>query len=132
VRIAQRSLALRPAHSRGHLYVTCYTEGFSLLVASMTAPVAPGSGGRRVGLPPTGKRRLLGAHTLSGRCGGPPRGPSVCVHYLTKAAERIAVKVVVGVIASGSIFTWIIEGDPEPRALSKAGRNWGVSSIVSP
>src|ERR1700722_7357835 len=28
-RIAQRSLALRPAHSRGHLYVTSYTEGFS-------------------------------------------------------------------------------------------------------
>jgi hypothetical protein len=29
---AQRSLALRPAHSRGHLYVTCYTEGFSHLL----------------------------------------------------------------------------------------------------
>ena len=43
------------------------------------------------------------------------RGPSVCVHYLAKAAERIAVKVVVGVIASGSIFTWIIEGNSEAR-----------------
>ena len=40
-RIAQRSLALRPAHSRGHLYVTCYTEGFSHFVTSMTAPVLP-------------------------------------------------------------------------------------------
>jgi hypothetical protein len=28
-RLARRSLALRPAHSRRHLYVTCYTEGFS-------------------------------------------------------------------------------------------------------
>jgi hypothetical protein len=44
-RIAQRSLALRPAHSRGHLYVTCYTEGFSHFVTSMTAPVASGWSG---------------------------------------------------------------------------------------
>jgi hypothetical protein len=41
-RPVQRSLALRPAHSRGHLYVTCYTEGFSHFVTSMTAPVASG------------------------------------------------------------------------------------------
>jgi hypothetical protein len=39
------SLALRPAHSRGHLYVTCYTEGFSHFVTSMTAPVASGWSG---------------------------------------------------------------------------------------
>src|SRR5271155_5447891 len=36
------SLALRPAHSRRHLYVTCYTEVFSHFVTSMTAPVASG------------------------------------------------------------------------------------------
>ena len=36
-RPARRSLALRPAHSRGHLYVTSYTEGFSHFVTSMTA-----------------------------------------------------------------------------------------------
>ena len=41
-RIAQRSLALRPAHLRRHLYVTCYTEGSSHFVTSMTAPVASG------------------------------------------------------------------------------------------
>ena len=44
-RPAQRSLALRPAHSRGHLYVTSYTEGFSHFVTSMTAPVASGWSG---------------------------------------------------------------------------------------
>src|SRR5271167_92314 len=60
------SLALRPAHSRSHLYVTSYAEGFSHFVTSMTAPVASGWSVRRVGLPPTGKRRLLTAHTLSG------------------------------------------------------------------
>ena len=67
-RLAQRSLALRPAHSRGHLYVTSYTEGFSHFVTSLTAPVASGWSGRRVGPAPTGKRRLVTAHTLSGHC----------------------------------------------------------------
>src|SRR5208283_2918861 len=57
-RLAWRSLALRPAHSRRHLNVTCYTEGFSHFVTSMTAPVASGWSVRRVGLSPTGKRRL--------------------------------------------------------------------------
>ena len=60
------SLALRPAHSRGHLYVTSYTEGFSHFVTSMTAPVASGWSGCRVGLAPTGKRRLCTAHTQRG------------------------------------------------------------------
>ena len=45
------------AHSRGHLYVTSCTEGFSHFVTSMTAPVASGWSGCRVGLAPTGKRR---------------------------------------------------------------------------
>ncbi len=57
-RLARRSLGLRPAHSRRHLYVTRYTEGFSHFVTSMTAPVASGWSVRRVGLSPTGKRRL--------------------------------------------------------------------------
>jgi hypothetical protein len=52
-----------PAHSRGDLYVTCYTEGFSHFVTSMTAPVASGWSGCRVRLAPTGKRRLVTAHT---------------------------------------------------------------------
>ena len=65
-RLARRLLALRPAHSRSHLYVTSYTEGFSHFVTSMTAPVASGWSVRRVGLAPTGKRRLVTAHTFSG------------------------------------------------------------------
>ena len=65
--LARRSLALRPAHSRRHLYVTSHTKGFSHFVTSMTAPVASGWSVRRVGLAPTGKRRLLTAHAKSGR-----------------------------------------------------------------
>jgi hypothetical protein len=38
--------------------VARYTEGFSHIVTSMTAPVASGWSGCRVGLAPTGKRRL--------------------------------------------------------------------------
>jgi hypothetical protein len=47
--------------------VTCYTEGSSHFVTSMTAPVASGWSGCRVGLAPTGKRRLVTAHAISGR-----------------------------------------------------------------
>ena len=46
--------------------MTCYTEGFSHFVTSMTAPVASGWSVRRVGLAPTGKRRLLTAHANCG------------------------------------------------------------------
>ena len=43
------------------------TVGFSHFVASMTAPVASGWSGRRVGLAPTGKRRLVTAHAQNRR-----------------------------------------------------------------
>jgi hypothetical protein len=46
--------------------VTSHTEGFSHFVTSMPAPVASGWSVRRVGLAPTGKRRLLTAHANSG------------------------------------------------------------------
>src|SRR5271169_4571589 len=56
-------------HSRYGLHtraVTVYrdtlTVGFSHFVTSMTAPVASGWSGCRVGLTPTGKRRLCTAH----------------------------------------------------------------------
>src|SRR3979490_1922304 len=77
-----KGLSDRPAHcpfrgllgvfSRYGLHtraVTVYrdtlTEGFSHFVTSMTAPVASGWSVRRVGLSPTGKRRLLTAHAKS-------------------------------------------------------------------
>ena len=41
-------------------------EGFSHFVSSMTAPIASGWSGCRVGLAPTGKRRLVTAHTQGG------------------------------------------------------------------
>src|SRR5271167_3838188 len=43
------------------------SEGFRHFVTSMPAPVASGWSGCRVGLAPTGKRRLVTAHTRSGR-----------------------------------------------------------------
>src|SRR5271154_5860877 len=45
------------------VYRDTLTEGFSHFVTSMTAPVASGWSGCRVGLAPTGKRRLITAHT---------------------------------------------------------------------
>ena len=40
-----------------------HSEGFSHFVTSIAAPVAPGWSGCPVGLAPTGKRRLVTAHT---------------------------------------------------------------------
>ena len=58
---------LRPTHSPSHL-VTFYIEGFSHFVTSMTASIASGwSKSCRVGLSPTGKRRLSTEHTPSGQ-----------------------------------------------------------------
>ena len=62
-------------HSRYGLHtraVTVYRdtliEGFSHFVTSMTAPIASGWSGCRVGLAPTGKRRLFTAHGRNGHC----------------------------------------------------------------
>ena len=62
-RVAACTLALPPIRDT-------LIEGFSHFVASMTAPIASGWSGCRVGLAPTGKRRLVTAHTLSGHLFG--------------------------------------------------------------
>src|SRR5262249_55818566 len=61
-------------HSRCGLHTRAVTvfrdtlsEGFSHFVTSIAAPVASGWSVRRVGFAPTGKRRLVTAHGLSGR-----------------------------------------------------------------
>src|SRR5215467_6386317 len=50
-RVTACTLALSPIRDT-------HSEGFSYFVTSIAAPVASGWSGRRVGLPPTGKRRL--------------------------------------------------------------------------
>jgi hypothetical protein len=57
--VAACTLALSPIRDT-------LTEGFSHFVASMTAPIASGWSGCRVGLAPTGKCRLFTAHTQNG------------------------------------------------------------------
>jgi hypothetical protein len=59
-RVTACTLALSP------YIVTRYPEGFSHFVTSIAAPVASGRSGCRVGLAPTGKRRLCTAHANSG------------------------------------------------------------------
>jgi hypothetical protein len=58
-RVAACTLALSPIRDT-------LIEGFSHFVTSMTAPIASGWSGCRVGLAPTGKRRLVTAHTQNG------------------------------------------------------------------
>src|SRR5882724_3265742 len=101
-----KGLSGRPAHcpfrgllgvySRYGLHtraVTVYRdtlpEGFSHFVTSMTAPVASGWSGCRVGLAHTGKRRLCTAHTRNGRRGNPSSSSVLCesVRYLSRVQE---------------------------------------------
>src|SRR5258707_15132490 len=58
-RVAACTLALSPIRDT-------LIEGFSHFVTSMTAPIASGWSGCRVGLAPTGKRRLVTAHANAG------------------------------------------------------------------
>ena len=58
-RVAACTLALSPIRDT-------LIEGFSHFVTSMTAPIASGWSGCRVGLAPTGKRRLVTAHANNG------------------------------------------------------------------
>src|SRR6516164_5672826 len=57
-RVTACTLALSPTRDT-------HSEGFSYFVTSIAAPAASGWSGRRVGLAPTGKRRLATAHTPS-------------------------------------------------------------------
>ena len=50
--------------------VARFTEGFNRFVTSTVAPVASGWSDRRVGLSPTGKRRLITAHDRIGNVPG--------------------------------------------------------------
>src|SRR6202789_1386951 len=59
-RVTAFTLALSPIRDT-------HSEGFSYFVTSIAAPVASGWSGCRVGLTPTGKRRLCTAHTQFGR-----------------------------------------------------------------
>src|SRR5450830_1735719 len=71
-RVAACTLALSPIRDT-------LIEGFSHFVTSVTAPIASGWSGCRVGLAPTGKRRLFTAHARSGH--------SVCL--TTRTAHAI-------------------------------------------
>ncbi len=61
-RVTACTLALSPVRDT-------HSEGFSYFVTSIAAPAASGWSVRRVGLAPTGKRRLVTAHTRSGHPG---------------------------------------------------------------
>src|SRR6185437_10368632 len=67
-RVAACTLALSPIRDT-------LSEGFSYFVTSIAAPVASGWSVRRVGLAPTGKRRLVTAHTQNGH---PSTNPFIC------------------------------------------------------
>ena len=95
-RVTACTLALSP------YFVTRLPEGFSHFVTSIAAPVASGWSGCRVGLAPTGKRRLITAHTLCcpsssprqrQQCSGsghsrPQRGLTVSATFRSSSRQR--------------------------------------------
>jgi hypothetical protein len=89
-RVAACTLALSPIRDT-------LIEGFSHFVSSMTAPIASGWSGCRVGLAPTGKRRLCTAHAKSSRLltdkvsekALSVRGLTPCVSLPDQSADRL-------------------------------------------
>ena len=65
----RQKLALRPAHSRGHQFVTHYPKASDISSPPGLLRLLPAGANRRVSLASTGKRRLVTAHTLSGHSG---------------------------------------------------------------
>jgi hypothetical protein len=68
------SLALRPAHSRGHQFVTRYPKASDISSPPCLLRLLPAGANRRVGLAPTGKRRLVTAHPHCRHCLEPVAG----------------------------------------------------------
>src|SRR6201987_5150052 len=62
-RFARRSLALQPAHSRSHQIRDRYPEASDISSPPCLLRLLPAGANRRVGPAPTGKRRLVTAHT---------------------------------------------------------------------
>jgi hypothetical protein len=78
-RVTACTLALSPIRDT-------HSEGFSYFVTSIAAPAASGWSGRRVGLAPTGKRRLFTAHASNGlsRCTNGRLAPATAFSALVK------------------------------------------------
>ena len=60
------AFALRPPYSRGHQFVTRYPKASDISSPPCLLRLLPAGANRRVGLAPTGKRRLVTAHTRFG------------------------------------------------------------------
>src|SRR3979411_2388065 len=97
-RVAACTLALSPIRDT-------LIEGFSHFVTSMTAPIASGWSGCRVGLALTGKRRLVTAPPRSGH--GPGFGPRA----RQAALSLITIHVIQHAAAVPSVTSTRVEGE---------------------
>ena len=146
----ERCVALKPldkkgpiqgllgVHSRYGLHtraVTVYrdtlSEGFSHFVTSMTAPVASRWSGCRVGLAPTGKRRLVTAHATTGlmQCNKPAHLFDHLVgarkqHRRHVEAECLGSRMYVTLAADGRTANFKFTPD-EPDVFAPIPNSWG-------
>ena len=101
----------------------------------MTAPIASGWSGCRVGLAPTGKRRLCTAHTRNGRQADGLRGLSILVCHLPKSAKQMLIVKLANLeigSAAERYRTSMAKYLPKPlRTLYRGGRAWAVNGVTS-
>jgi hypothetical protein len=92
-------------------------EGFSHFVTSMTAPIASGWSGCRMGFAPTGKRRLCTAHTRNG-------------HWVSRSGRdrHFASRIHHGAHSTGE---WPIFHGASGRAFNERGES-GIRNILKP
>ena len=102
-RVAACTLALPPIRDT-------LIEGFSHFVASMTAPIASGWSGCRVGLAPTGKRRLVTAHTPNRTFW---RGIDSRLAQSCSNTKTVVSKLIARDFAGASMFPTLSFGDQE-------------------
>src|ERR1700721_2607021 len=111
-RVAACTLALSPIRDT-------LIEGFSHFVTSMTAPIASGWSDCRVGLSPTGKRRLCTAHATSGHSCIAPFG-----HQWLIIQGRAVGKLLAPLLVCFTRRDGLVEQQPQPgpwEALYSAG-----------
>ena len=92
-RFAQRSLALRPAHAHGHQIRDRYPGASDISSPPCLPRLLPAGAVRRAGLAPTGKRRLLTAHTR----GRHSAGATAKAAEMPRAAIRAAMTLFPGI-----------------------------------
>jgi hypothetical protein len=101
---------------------------FSHFVTSMTAPIASGWSGRRVGLAPAGKRRLCTAHTHDGHRGRATSAGAIGWHSNSRVNRGLSVESVEPYALVLRLILIVDQNRVPPRSIDmlKSARRFGA------